>query len=123
MTDAKTFAEISDVVRAYVEGMCQNDAKKLCHAMHENMSCIGHFDGDLEWINRDAFVAYVDEAVGEPDPAPWYVINAISVTGDVATVQVEDIWLGQHFDDTLTFLFHENRWLIVSKVFYLRPNG
>jgi|GEM_PF-2336026 len=98
-------------------------AKKLRQAMHENMSCIGHFDGGLEWITRDAFVAYVDEAVTVPDPAPWHVINAISVTGDVATVQLEDIWLGQHCDDTLTLLFYENQWVIVSKVFYLRPQG
>jgi len=76
----------------------------------------------LEWITRDAFAAFVDEAVTEPDPAPWYLINAMSVTGDVATVQVENIWLGQHYDDTLTLLLHENRWVIVSKVFYLRPD-
>jgi len=122
MPDAQTFAEIASTVQTYVEGMCQNDAKKLCQAIHENMSCIGHFDGGLEWITRDAFAAFVDEAVTEPDPAPWFLINAMSVTGDVATVQVENIWLGQHYDDTLTLLLHENRWVIVSKVFYLRPD-
>jgi len=38
MPDAQTFAEIASTVQTYVEGMCQNDAKKLCQAMHENMS-------------------------------------------------------------------------------------
>ncbi len=123
MLDAQTCAEIVGVVKAYVEGMCENDPAKLRHAMHEKLCCIGHFDGGLEWLSRDDFIAAVDAAVKAPDPAPWYAINAISVAGDVATVQVEDIWLGDHYDDTLTLLRHENRWVIVSKVFYLRPGA
>jgi hypothetical protein len=75
----------------------------------------------LEWITRDAFIAMVDDAVDAPDASPWHAINAISVTGDVATVQVEDIWLGMHFDDTLTLLKQDDRWVIVSKVFFHRP--
>jgi len=35
MTDASTYAEIAEVVRTYVEGMCQNDPGKLRKAMHE----------------------------------------------------------------------------------------
>ena len=121
MPDTKTYAEISDVVKSYAEGMCQNDPVKLRDAMHEKLCCFGHFDGGLEWDTRDAFIAGVNEAVETPDPSPWYAINAISVAGDVATVQVEDIWLDMHFDDTLVLLKHENRWTIVSKVFFLRP--
>jgi len=37
-------------------------------------------------------------------------------------VHVEDIWLGQHFDDILTLLRHDGRWQIVSKVFHARPS-
>lgn len=121
--DAQTYTEIAEVVRTYVEGMCQNDAAKLCSAMHEKACSIGHFEGGLEWENREGFIALVAEAVKEPDLSPWHVINAISVVGDVATVQVEDIWLGMHYDDTLTLLRHEGRWQIVSKVFFLRPAG
>jgi hypothetical protein len=123
MRNTETYAEISEVVRLYVEGMCQNDAHKLRMVMHERMACIGHFDGGLEWDKRDGFIAAVDKAVDVPDPSPWYEINSISVAGDVATVQVEDIWLGMHFDDSLTLLKHEGRWVIVSKVFYLRAGG
>ncbi|AXI54502.1 hypothetical protein C1J05_08355 [Sulfitobacter sp. JL08] len=121
MPDKQTYAEIADVVKTYVEGMCENDPAKLRRAMHERMCCIGHFQGGLEWDSRDAFIAGVDKAVDAPDPAPWYAINTISVFGDVAMVQVENIWLGDHYDDTLTLLHHAGRWVIVSKVFYLRP--
>lgn len=121
MVDKQAYADISDVVKTYVYGMCQNDPAKLRAAMHEKMCCIGHFEGDLEWATREAFIAVVDAASGAPDPSPWHAITAISVAGDVATVQVENVWLGQHYDDTLTLLKHENRWMIVAKVFYLRP--
>ena len=121
MPDAQTYGAISDVVKTYVYGMCENDPAKLRHALHEKMCCIGHFDGGLEWDSREAFIAGVDKAVDRPDPAPWHAINTISVFGDVAMVQVENIWLGDHYDDTLTLLNHEGRWVIVSKVFFLRP--
>ena len=123
MPDARTYAEISEVVRAYVEGMCRNDAATLRAAMHAKCCIIGHFEGGLEWDTRDEFIAAVDRSVDAPDPSPWHAITAMSVAGDVATVQVEDIWLGMHYDDTLTLLKHEGRWVIVSKVFYLRPTA
>ena len=120
MADAQEYSAISEVVKSYVEGMCRNDPARLRAAMHEKSSIIGHYGGGLEWDSRDGFIAAVNEAVDTPDPSPWYVINAMSIVGDVATVQVEDIWLGMHFDDTLTLLKHEDRWLIVSKVFFHR---
>ena len=121
MSDAQTYTEILDVVKTYVEGMCRNEPAKLRAAMHEKLSCIGNFEGGLEWDTREGFIATVHAAVNTPDPSPWHAVNAISVAGDVATVQVENIWLGGHYDDTLTLLRHENRWVIVSKVFFLRP--
>jgi hypothetical protein len=120
MTDHASFTEIAKVVGTYVEGMCQSDPVKLRRSMHEKACSIGHFAGSLEWDNREAFIAAVATAVKSPDPEPWFEIRAIGVTGDVATVEVEDIWLGDRFTDMLTLLHHEGRWVIVSKVFLHR---
>lgn len=84
MADTQDYTEIAEVVGAYVEGMCANDPEKLRRAMHEKLSCIGHFDGGLEWLRRDAFIAAVGKAVKTPDPSPWHRINALSAVGDVA---------------------------------------
>lgn len=121
MLDPINYAAISQVVKTYIEGMCLNNPEKLRSAMHEKLSCIGHFESGLEWDSRDAFIAAVDKSVDTPDPSPWHAINAISIVGDIAVVQVENIWLGMHFDDILTLLKHEGRWVIVSKVFFHRP--
>lgn len=110
MQDAQTFAEVAEVVETFVEGMCQNDADKLCTALHEKACSIGLFERGLEWKNREGFIAAVAASVKVPDPSPWHVTHAIAVVGDVATVQVEDIWLGAHYDDTLTLLRHDGRW-------------
>ncbi len=124
MDGNRDFAAIAAVVEQYVRGMCAADADDLRAAMHPKMSCIGHFDGGLEWNDRDAFIAGVTGAVKTPDTDPWFSIGRISVTGDMAIAEVEDIWLGMHFDDVLTLLYHDGRWQIVSKVFCLRgPNG
>ncbi|MGO1118601.1 nuclear transport factor 2 family protein [Rhodovibrionaceae bacterium A322] len=113
--------DIAAVVATYVNGMCRGDAEELRSALHPRMSCIGHFDGSLEWASTEEFIGEVLSAVKEPDPDPWFEINSINVIGDVATVQVENIWLGMHFDDSLTLLHHEDRWQVVAKVFFLRP--
>ena len=123
MPTTETWVDICETVKAYVEGMCQNDPAKLRIAMHEKACSIGHFDGGLEWDSREAFIAAVNSAVTIPDPAPWYVINSISVIGDMAIVHVEDIWLGERFDDALTLLKHEGRWVIASKVFFHRSTA
>jgi hypothetical protein len=123
MTRTDDITEIVEVVRRYVEGMCRADGALLRQVMHERLACIGHFAGGLEWDTRDAFVAGVEQAVNLPDPAPWHVVRSLSVAGDIASVHVEDIWLGDRYDDLLTLLKHEGRWVIVSKVFHLRPGS
>ena len=123
MDPADPYGAISACVRDYVVGMCRAEPDLIRRAMHEKASVIGHFQGGLEWETRDAFIAMVTAAVKEPDPDPWFRINAITVTGDIAVVQVEDVWLGDHYDDVLTLLHHDGAWVIVSKAFYLRPGG
>lgn len=112
-------AAIAETVRTYVEGMCQADTAKLRRAMHEKACSIGHFEGGLEWDDRAAFIAAVQDAVESPDPAPWFEIRSTQVIGDTALVLVEDIWLGMRFSDWLTLLRRDGHWVIVSKLFYL----
>lgn len=121
MDPDQTRAQIIEVVESYVRGMCAGDADKLRAAFHERACCIGHFAGGLEWDEREAFIQGVLDAVEVPDTDPYWNLRSVEVIGDMATVQLDDIWLGMHFDDTLTLLRHEGSWVIVSKLFYQRP--
>ena len=122
MRSSETYPAIIDTVRAYVEGMCHGDAARLRRVMHPRACCIGHFEGGLEWDDTETFIAAVVAAVEHPDPEPWFRIKSISVTGDIACVQVEDYWLGMLYDDMLTLLHHDGSWMIVAKAFYLHPS-
>ncbi len=111
---------IVDTVQTYVEGMVWGDGAMLRQAFHPKACCIGHFDGELEWDDLEAFIQGVSGEAAAPGSKPYWRINSMDVTGDMAIVQVENDWAGHRFDDTLTLLFHDDRWQIVSKLFYLR---
>lgn len=114
------YSEIVETVRAYVEGMTQADAEKLRRAMYPRACSIGNFEGALEWDDREAFIAGVEAAVETPEADPQWRILSISVEGDVACVQVEDVYLGIEFLDLLTLLRRDGEWKIAAKVFHHR---
>ncbi|WP_157770194.1 nuclear transport factor 2 family protein [Ruegeria marisrubri] len=122
MKSVDQYSEIVATVRDYVEGMCNADAEKLRRVMHPKACSIGHFEGGLEWDDTEAFIAVVADMVENPDPDPWFRIKSIHMVGDMASVQIENYWLGMLFDDMLTLLKHNGAWMIVSKVFYQHPS-
>ena len=118
---ADALAEITDVVKSYVEGMVWGDEARLRDAFHPGACCIGHFDGGLEWDDLNAFIAGVVGETARPGAEIYWQINGVDIVGDTAVVRVENDWAGMRFDDTLTLLNHGGRWQIVSKLFWLRP--
>lgn len=113
-------SEIEAVVGTYIEGMIRGDRAMLERAFHPRMSEIGHFEGALMWNDRDQFIGLCEGAADPGLPASWTILN-LSVSGDIASVHVEDDWAGLTFDDYLLLLRSEGRWQIVSKAFRVRP--
>ena len=119
MTDA--VAEITAVVATYIEGLVEGDRAKIESVFHPKFSEIGHFEGDLLWNDREAFIGMCEEAAGDaPAGETFWAIRSLSIAGDIATVHVEDDWAGMRFDDMLTLLHHEGRWQIICKAFQVR---
>ncbi len=116
---AQDHAAVEAAVRTYVEGMIQGDREKLERAFHPRMSEIGHFEGELLWNDREAFIGMCLEAATPEAPLSWKILS-LSVAGDIAAVHIEDDWAGLSFDDYLLLLFSEGRWQIVSKAFRVR---
>ncbi len=122
MGNLDQFGALSSVVQTYVEGMVHGDAAKIRAAFHDRACIIGHYEGDLGWASRDEFIDEVCGDAAKPGVQPYWRINSVSIDGDTAVVRVENDWAGMRFDDTLTLLLQEDRWIIVSKLYYLRPN-
>ncbi len=119
MTNTDSIAAVTEVVRTYVTAMTRGDRSELERIFFESSSEVGHYEGELLWNSRDAFISMCEEA-GDASIEPFWAIRSLSIHGDIAAVHVEDDWAGMRFDDILTLLQHEGTWRIVSKVYRVR---
>lgn len=119
MTSTETIAAITDVVNTYVTAMTAGNRAELERVFFEDASEVGHYEGNLLWNSRDAFIRMCEDEAGNSSKASWEIRN-LSVHGDIAVAHVEDDWAGMRFDDILTMLKHEGAWRIVSKVYRIR---
>ena len=121
MDQTETLDAVTAVVRDYVEGMMAGDRARIERAFYPGFIEVGHFEGELLWNSRDAFIAMCEEAAADaPHAKPAWVIRGFTVAGDIAFVHVEDDWAGLRFDDFLTLLRDDGQWRIVSKAFHVR---
>ncbi|WP_374439722.1 nuclear transport factor 2 family protein [Pseudomonas panipatensis] len=120
--DHSAEAAIRRVVEDYVEGMVFADEARLRRAFHAQAKIIGHYQGALEWLSLDAFVAAILGAGSvEVNGPPFWEIQAIDVTGDAAAVKLIDDYFDLRFTDYLSLLLIGQRWVIVNKVYFLHP--
>jgi len=56
-TNEADIAAVTEVVRAYYDGMIEGDAAKLGSAFHPRASIVGNEGGELYWANLEEFVA------------------------------------------------------------------
>lgn len=111
--------DIRRTVSDYVTGMTYGDAALIQAAFHPRGVSVGHFDGQLEWMNVAEFAAScAAEALDRDTPLPPWDIETLHRSGDTALVIVTNIWAGFRFHDTLTLLEEGGRWRIVFKCFH-----
>jgi hypothetical protein len=118
----KSFDDIRASVRTYVEGMTFGDEQALRRAFHAQCKIIGHYEGALEWLSLDDFIDSIRTG-GTPTTQlhPSWTIAAMDVTGDAASVKVNDEFMGMTFTDYLSLLKVNGAWVIVNKLYYVHP--
>ncbi len=119
MASPETIAAITDVVRTYATAMVAGNRAELERIFFENASEVGHYEGELMWNSRDAFIRMCEDE-GDKSAKAWWSIRNLSIHGDIATAHVEDEWAGMRFDTILTLLLHEGAWRVVSKVYRIQ---
>lgn len=111
---------IRAVVHLYVDGMAFANEPALRKALHPRAAIIGNYQGAVEWMTRDEFIAaIVEEGSAPPDTIPLMEIELIDIEGDAASVKVVDEFAGMRFSDYLSLLKIDGRWSIVNKVYHL----
>ena len=119
MTNADSIAAVTQMVNAYVEAMTRGDRAALEKIFFEAASEVGHYQGELLWNTRDAFIRMCEAEASASLDVDW-TIRSLSIHGDIAVVHVQNDWAGMRFDDLLTLLHHDGAWRIVSKVYRVR---
>ena len=121
MTNTETIAAITDVVNTYATAMVSGERAELERVFFENSCEVGHYEGELLWNSRDAFIRMCEEGADKQATA-WWSIRSVSVHGDIAVAHLEDEWAGMYFDTVLTMLCHKGAWRVVSKVYRIKTD-
>ncbi|MBB6489664.1 hypothetical protein GGD45_000048 [Rhizobium tropici] len=111
---------IRAVVHLYVDGMAFANEPALRKAFHPRAAIIGNYQGAVEWMTRDEFIAaIVEEGSAPPGTIPLMEIELIDIEGDAASVKVVDEFAGMRFSDYLSLVKIDGRWSVVNKVYHL----
>lgn len=121
---------IQEVIDLYIDGMYNGKVASLQQAFHPTASIFGT---NITSTNKEQYLMPIqglfDYCATTPVPAQTgepttFVINAIRVTGNAATVEmVMDHYHGNNYVDYFQLLKIEDRWWIVSKTFDSAPSA
>jgi hypothetical protein len=115
------FAAVAAVIGRYFDGLYYSDTTLLRSVFHPKAHYVCATDGTLVHLGMEEYFPIVD---GRPSPASRNEaradrIVAIEFAGPVtAFARVECAIGAKFFSDLLTFVFVEDRWQIISKVFH-----
>ena len=115
-------AAVTEVVRAYYEGMMAGDAAKLERAFHPRACIVGNEGDKLYWATREEFAADCKRTVAGAGPYEWR-IEGLSFAGDTALVRLGNQYAGVWYSDDLSMIQIDGTWRIVHKTFFAHPAG
>lgn len=118
-TDNSEIDHILETVKLYYDGHYYGDPDKLKRAFHENCYIVGHFEGGLEYLLRDEYIAWVKEQKSPAELGDPHAINIVSIdmAGTAACVKVADEYLGYRYTDYLSMIKMDGLWVIVCKAY------
>lgn len=113
---------IAATIRKYVDGGISGRSEDMKPAFHEGATIYGYIGPDLFGGPIQGLFDWNDQ--NGPATGLKADIANIDIEGSIATVRLElDDWTGHRFTDMFTLLKADGEWKIISKVFYLHPEG
>lgn len=126
MTQATALAgdreAIAHTLETYIGGGISGNSSDLRPAFHATATIHGYLGPDLIAGPIQGLYDWIDG--NGPASELTFEIANIDVFETVATGRVEcHNWSGHRFTDMFTLLKTDGKWKIVSKIFYLHPEG
>ena len=78
---------------------------------------VGTWEGELDWVTRDEYIAECQAAVAEAGHYDWR-IDGMSFEGDTAHVRLRAQHAGVYYSDDLSLVKDDDTWRIVHKTYY-----
>lgn len=113
---------ITNTVLTYVNGGKSGRGDDMKPAFHPDATIVGYIGDDLfagpiqklfDWNDRNGPATDLQARIAN-----------IDIMGTIATARLElDNWTGHKFTDMFTLLKTDGEWKIISKIFYLHPEG
>lgn len=126
MTQASALASekeaIERTIKTYIKGGISGRSDEMKPAFHDGATIYGYIGPDLFGGPIQGLYDWNGSNGPAADLKPE--IASIDIEGSIATVRLElDNWTGHKFTDMFTLLKTDGEWKIISKVFYLHPEG
>ncbi len=113
---------IERTIKTYINGGISGRSDEMKPAFHDGATIYGYIGPDLFGGPIQGLYEWNDSNGPAADLKPE--IASIDIEGSIATVRLElDNWTGHKFTDMFTLLKTDGEWKIISKVFYLHPEG
>ena len=113
---------IGRTIKTYINGGISGRSDEMKPAFHDGATIYGYIGPDLFGGPIQGLYDWNDSNGPAADLKPE--IASIDIEGSIATVRLElDNWTGHKFTDMFTLLKTDGEWKIISKVFYLHPEG
>ncbi len=113
---------IAETIQRYIEGGRSGRTDEMKAAFHPGATIFGYIGPDLfggpiqklfDWNDQNGAATGLQARIA-----------GIDIEGTIATARLElDDWTGHKFTDMFTLLKTDGEWKIISKVFYLHPEG
>jgi len=113
---SKDLAEVTRVLKLYIDGAGNGNADQLNEAFHKSARWFGSMDGVDYDMDKDGFTALMVETPGNPSSAKIVDIQ-IAGTAAIATVKEEGFWGTLSFTNFFTLASLDGRWQITCKTF------
>lgn len=113
---------IAATIRQYVSGGVSGRAEDMKPAFHAGATIYGYIGPNLFGGPVQQLFDWNDQ--NGPASELKSEIRNIDIEGTIATARLElNNWTGHRFTDMFTLLKTDGEWKIISKVFYLHPEG
>jgi hypothetical protein len=125
MTQEPAHARLRETVQNYFDGLHRSSGESLRAAFHPDARITGFSSqtGELGEMSLDEFVAFAEKQPPASERGEPYDMTLVSadITGQVAMVKVEDLYLGKRFTDYLLLLDTDQGWRIHAKLWHAEP--